>query len=348
MIVDIEKVVVRDRIRKDFGDIQELADDIMQNGLINPPVVNKDYELLAGERRLRACKSLGWSQIEVRMMDTRDAEHELNVEISENDVRKGFTKSERVDYMKRLLRIEQAKANERECSGVKNPSPNSDEGRSDEKTARQFGIGKDTLRKEISIVENKDLLDPSDFADWDEGKLSTNKAFLKVKGRQKELEEENRKLREAISSQGAENVRLKMELEKVPAKEIVKEVTVEVVPDDYVKAADDLKSFKKDYQRLVNEKQKITEEMLDMKKKVREMEERENISDLQKKLERESAYLETQILSFIRNAGGYVWITEKINDLPEEKRISVINAIKNINAWAGQMLTNIGGTLNGK
>lgn len=52
MIVDIEKIVIRDRIRKDFGDIQELADDIKQNGLINPPVVNKEYELLAGERRL--------------------------------------------------------------------------------------------------------------------------------------------------------------------------------------------------------------------------------------------------------------------------------------------------------
>lgn len=79
--------------------------------------------------------------------------------------------------MKRLLRIEQAKASEREHSGVKNPSPNSDEGRSDEKTAKQFGIGRDTMRKEIAIADNKDLLDPSDFAEWDEGKLSTNKAF---------------------------------------------------------------------------------------------------------------------------------------------------------------------------
>lgn len=71
MLVDIDKIIVNDRIRKDFGDIQELADDIKENGLINPPVVNKGYELLAGERRLRACKMLGWPQIEVRMMDIR-------------------------------------------------------------------------------------------------------------------------------------------------------------------------------------------------------------------------------------------------------------------------------------
>ena len=178
MIIDIEKIVIKDdRIRKDFGDIQELADDIKENGLIQPPVVNKDYELLAGERRLRACESLGWKQIEVRMMDTRDAEHELNVEISENDMRKGFTKSERVDYMKRLLRIEQAKAKKRQDLGLK-----SDEGqRADEATAKKFDIGRDTMRKEMSIVENKNLLTPSDFADWDEGKLSTNKAYQLLK-----------------------------------------------------------------------------------------------------------------------------------------------------------------------
>ena len=60
MIVDINKIIVKDRIRKDFGDIQELAENIKQCGLINSPVINKNYELIAGERRLRACKFLGW------------------------------------------------------------------------------------------------------------------------------------------------------------------------------------------------------------------------------------------------------------------------------------------------
>lgn len=153
-------------------------------------MVNKEYELLAGERRLRACKLLGWPQIEVRMMDTRDAEHELNIEISENDVRKGFSKSERVDYMRRLLRIEQAKAAERERAGVKDPSQNSDKGRADDATAEQFGISRDTMRRELFIAGNKDLLAPSDLADWDEGKLSTNKAYQKIKAAQKQAEQQ--------------------------------------------------------------------------------------------------------------------------------------------------------------
>lgn len=52
MLLDIEKIKVSDRIRKDFGNLQELADDIEENGLINPPVITPDtYELIVGERR---------------------------------------------------------------------------------------------------------------------------------------------------------------------------------------------------------------------------------------------------------------------------------------------------------
>lgn len=197
MLVSIDSIIVNDRIRKDYGNIQELADDIRENGLINPPVVNRDNVLLAGERRLRACKMLGWPTIEVHQMDTRDAEHELNIEISENESRKEFSKSERVDYMKRLMRIEKAKAEERAKAGKEiDPCQNSDGGRADEITAKHFEMSRDTMRKEIAIADNKDLLDPADFAEWDEGKLSTNKTYLKLKARLKELEEENKALEE--------------------------------------------------------------------------------------------------------------------------------------------------------
>ena len=55
MLIDIEKIKIKDRIRKDFGNVQELADDINENGLINPPVITPDtYELITGERRIRA------------------------------------------------------------------------------------------------------------------------------------------------------------------------------------------------------------------------------------------------------------------------------------------------------
>ena len=156
MIIGIDQIKIDDRVRKDYGNLQELADDIHINGLINPPVINRDNRLLTGERRIRACKLLGWKVIEVRQMDTRDAEHELNVEISENDVRKEFTKSERVDYMKRLMRIEQAKAEERRNATLKqnatdtaNLPEREEHGEARDIVASHFGIGQATMRKEM-------------------------------------------------------------------------------------------------------------------------------------------------------------------------------------------------------
>lgn len=244
MLVDIDKIVVGDRIRKDFGDIEELAEDIRENGLINPPVVNKEYQLLAGERRLRACRLLGWQQIEVRMMDTRDAEHELNIEISENDVRKGFTKSERVDYIRRLLRIEQAKAKERQ--GERTSDQNGTEvQRADQLTAEQFGIGRTTMRRELFIADHSDMLDPSDFADWDEGRLSTNKAFQRIKAAQKQAEQERdaaehdaAELRSKLSDLRDEVTALEKQNDELydltqQQQVVEREVVREVVPDDY-------------------------------------------------------------------------------------------------------------------
>lgn len=206
MLIEIEKIVIKDRIRKDFGDIQELADDIKVNGLINPPVITPDtYELITGERRIRAMKLLGYKQVEVRPMAVKDAEHQLNLEISENEARKDFSKAERIDYARRLERIESLKAEKRMKAGKADPSQISDEGkRTDESVASKLGIGsRDTYRKEKFISDNRSLLTPEDFADWDEGRLSTNKAFKKIKAEKELLEDKVKELE--LSNQNLRN-----------------------------------------------------------------------------------------------------------------------------------------------
>lgn len=274
MLIPITKIQVRDRIRKDFGNIEELAKDIEQNGLINPPVVNKEYTLLAGERRLRACQMLGWEQIPVTMMDTRDAEHELNIEISENDVRKGFSKSERVDYMYRLMRIEKEKAAERMKAGKAiDPTLKSAEGgEAAALTAKQFGIGKDTMKKEMQIVENKDLLTPEDFADWDEGRLSTNKAFQRVKAELEMVKQEKAGASEALAAldkqvreTAEENKKLRAD-NRVLANR-VKPDTIYLAPDDYEQMKEDLEKAEEnlysmavdDMELFIRKYEKVTE-----------------------------------------------------------------------------------------
>ena len=90
-------------------------------------------------------------------------------------------------------------------AGKVDPSLNSDEGkRTDEIVAHKLGIGgKDTYRKEKYIVDNKDSLTQEDFAEWDEGKLSTNKAFQRIKEEKKLLEEQVKKLE--VTNQNMQN-----------------------------------------------------------------------------------------------------------------------------------------------
>lgn len=128
--------------------------------------------MIAGERRLRAMQSLGYKQIEVRPMSVKDAEHQLNLEISENETRKDFSKKERIDYARRLEKIESLKARERMESGVSNPSQNFGQGKTDVVVAEKLNIGSgEQYRKEKFITENQSHLSSTDFADWDEGKL---------------------------------------------------------------------------------------------------------------------------------------------------------------------------------
>jgi ParB family chromosome partitioning protein len=66
----INKIKVRDRFRKNLGDIDSLAASIDEVGLLHPIVVRPDGGLIAGERRLAACKKLGWKSVPVTLVES--------------------------------------------------------------------------------------------------------------------------------------------------------------------------------------------------------------------------------------------------------------------------------------
>lgn len=64
--------------RRDFKDeeLRELADSLRNNGLVQPPTVRRNaagkWELIAGERRLRAAQLAGWERIQVVVRNVDD------------------------------------------------------------------------------------------------------------------------------------------------------------------------------------------------------------------------------------------------------------------------------------
>lgn len=91
MLFPIANVIVQNRKRKDYGDIEGLADSIRRNGLFNPIIIDEDNVLHAGERRLRACALLGWDTIEVRRFEALTDFQKMEIELEENTRRKDFT-----------------------------------------------------------------------------------------------------------------------------------------------------------------------------------------------------------------------------------------------------------------
>ncbi|PGS81029.1 chromosome partitioning protein ParB, partial [Bacillus cereus] len=188
MLLDINQIKVSERIRKEFGNIEELANDIKENGLINPPVVTPEYELIAGERRLRACQYLNYQQIEVRVMSVRDYEHKLKIEIGENEHRKEFTFSERMAWSRELERIESAKARRRMSEGGKGRGnlPTLKSERARDIVAEKIGIGSGKQYEKAKFITGN--ADSSTIAKLDNEEISIHKAYTELKAKLKEKE----------------------------------------------------------------------------------------------------------------------------------------------------------------
>ncbi len=137
-MIPIEEVrVLPERQRSDMGDIEELAKSIANAGLINPIVVDENNVLIAGERRLRACKALGMDMIETRLLSNlTEIEKEL-IELEENAKRKNLTWQEHTDAVYRY------------CEMRRNEEP----GISVVELALELGVSKSKLSEDLNIAQ---------------------------------------------------------------------------------------------------------------------------------------------------------------------------------------------------
>lgn len=105
MLVNIDDIKIKKRVRKDLQDLDSLKDSLRRYGLLNPITINNRYELIAGERRLQAAKMLGWSTINAEMVEISDKISQLELELEENIQRANFSDEELLDGYNALEKL---------------------------------------------------------------------------------------------------------------------------------------------------------------------------------------------------------------------------------------------------
>lgn len=179
------------------------------------------------------------------------------------------------------------------------------------------------------------------------------KEIAEEKRRAKELEDENKKLREAISSQGVENAKLRHELEKAPVKEtvkeVVKEVRVEVAPDDYEELKKKAKmsdAHKADFNRMQTAYEEMAEKWKRAEAEKDQMRKQMNEPETERaeKLKLSTVAFCGGVANFIERYGGYVWLTQELKNMEERDRDNYIRAIEALEGWVYRMKENMGVT----
>lgn len=114
--IRIADVKIGNRARKDLGDLTPLMASIGDLTLLQPIVITHERELIAGQRRLEACKRLGWEAIPaVVAEDITDAVDRVKAERDENTCRKDMTASELIELGKVIQEMERPKAEQRKA-----------------------------------------------------------------------------------------------------------------------------------------------------------------------------------------------------------------------------------------
>ena len=105
MQVPVDSIALKERVRKDLGDLAPLMQSMKTHGQLNPIVITRSNELIAGHRRLESAKRLGWYTVDAVSIDTDSDVNKLEMELEENVYRKDLSPEELLEGYRRLEKL---------------------------------------------------------------------------------------------------------------------------------------------------------------------------------------------------------------------------------------------------
>lgn len=176
MILNIKDIKIANRYRKDMGNLQELAESIKEQGLLQSIGVTENNELVFGERRIEACKILGYETIEARIVNVTSI---VEGELTENEIRKQFNIQEKIEIGKVVENVLGERQGQRNDLKLSDVCHTVEKGRTSDITAKKIGFGSGrTYDRAKKIVEKANV---EQLEKVNSGEKSINKVYSEIK-----------------------------------------------------------------------------------------------------------------------------------------------------------------------
>ncbi len=140
--VEIARITYDDskRIRQELdpAGISELASSIKDVGQINPIVINRDYSLVAGRRRIAACTLLNMDRIQAQFKDELPLITQKVIEFDENHKRKQLTWQEEASAISEIHTLKKEEDTDWNAK----------------KTAEVLGVSEGKVSEDLQLADN--------------------------------------------------------------------------------------------------------------------------------------------------------------------------------------------------
>lgn len=335
--INIDELKPHSRNNEFFDDMtgekwSEFLESIRTSGVIEPIVVTTDMVIVSGHQRVRACKELGIPEIMCEIKTYKD-EDSIIKDLLETNIRQrgdigGSAKKvgRRIKELERLYGVHQGNGSNQ----YEQKPNNSVIAVTQSDIATKLGMSVDTLQNYKMLADMIPELEEL----MDTGIVSKSTALSMIKNLSEEEQES------LIESLDTTKKITKREAEKY-IEEIRRLKEDPQIPEDYESTKRELKGWKEDYRNLRSQFDEKVLELQDLRKQIENMKETTPTEQYNQKLKNSTIFFCSRVADFIEKTGGYVWLAEHLNELPDYERKSYINAVNAIYAWADNLLRNI-------
>ena len=334
--VSIDVLKVHPRNTEFFDDIsgeeyERFKSSIQEEGIISEIIVAPDMTIISGHQRYKAAKDLGIKIVPVRIReDLIDEDKKLKTLLAAN-----FGRNKNNESKQRKVALEYVKLcgykNGEIGNGRKRDSHNGNPKLTLDEIAKQLGMSKANLTRALSIERN--LTEPMKQL-LDDGVISKTIAADLISSLSESEQEE------LISKLDVTQKYTQKQIQQyVDEIKILKEHPQ--TPEDYNSTKRELELYKRNNLQLKTQIEEKSKEMQSLREQIQAMNDSSPANQYEKKLKDSTIFFCTKVANFIEQVGGYVWLADKIDELPEFERGGYVKAVQAIKAWADTLEYNI-------